>query len=174
MTHKASAASSRAGNVRIRQASDHDVEDLTRLINAAFVVEQLVFDGNRVDDLGVRAYMSGGTFLIAEDSGGLGSRRLVGCVYIETRDDRSYLGLLSVRPQRQGTGIGRQLVTAAENFARESGSRAMDLRVISARGEQLLPFYRRLGYEVVRTEPFPPDLATKAPSHYILMSKPLI
>jgi GNAT superfamily N-acetyltransferase len=173
MTHKASAAS-RAGNVRIRQASDHDVEDLTLLINAAFVVERLVFDGNRVDDLGIRAYMSGGTFLIAEDSGALDSGGLVGCVYIESHGDRSYLGLLSVRPQRQGTGIGRQLVTAAENFARESGSRAMDLRVISARGEQLLPFYRRLGYEVVRTEPFPPDLATKAPSHYILMSKPLI
>jgi hypothetical protein len=50
----------------------------------------------------------------------------------------------------------------------------MDLRVISARGEQLLPFYRRLGYEFVRTEPFPPDLVAKAPSHYILMSKPLM
>ena len=50
----------------------------------------------------------------------------------------------------------------------------MDLRVISARGDELLPFYRRLGYEFVRTEPFPADLATKAPSHYILMSKPLV
>jgi N-acetylglutamate synthase-like GNAT family acetyltransferase len=160
---------SRSGNIRIRQASDGDVEELTRLINAAFVVEQVVFAGDRVDDLGVRAYMSGGTFLIAEDSSGV-----VGCVYIETRDDRSYLGLLSVQPARQGTGIGRQLVTVAENFARGSGARVMDLRVISARAEQLLPFYRRLGYEVVRSEPFPADLATKAPSHYILMSKPLI
>jgi GNAT superfamily N-acetyltransferase len=173
MAPNASTAS-RSGNVRIRQASDGDVEELTRLINAAFVVEQVVFDGDRVDDLGVRAYMSGGTFLIAEDSSGLDSRGLAGCVYIETREDRSYLGLLSVQPPRQGTGIGRQLVTAAETLARESGSRAMDLRVISARGEQLLPFYRRLGYEVVRTEPFPADLATKVPSHFILMSKPLV
>jgi len=173
MTPNASTAS-RSGNIRIRQASDGDVEELTRLINAAFVVEQVVFDGDRVDDLGVRAYMGSGTFLIAEDSGGLNTRGLVGCVYIETRGERSYLGLLSVQPARQGVGIGRQLVTTAENFARESGSRVMDLRVISARGEQLLPFYRRLGYEFVRTEPFPADLAAKAPSHYILMSKPLI
>jgi GNAT superfamily N-acetyltransferase len=156
-------------DVRIRIGSDDDVPALTRLINAAFVVEQVVFDGNRVDDLGVRAYMSGGTFLVAEDSGGL-----AGCVYVETRSDRSYLGLLSVQPVRQGTGLGRQLVAAAEKFARESGSRAMDLRVISARGEQLLPFYQRLGYQVVRTEPFPANLAAKVPSHYILMSKPLI
>jgi N-acetylglutamate synthase-like GNAT family acetyltransferase len=168
MTRNANTAS-RSENIRIRQASDSDVEQLTRLINAAFVVEQVVFDGNRVDDLGVRAYMGSGTFLIAEDSGGV-----AGCVYIETRDARSYLGLLSVQPARQGAGLGRQLVATAENFARESGSRVMDLRVISARSEQLLPFYRRLGYEFVRTEPFPADLATKAPSHYILMSKSLI
>jgi len=168
MTRNASTAS-RSGNIRIREASDDDVEALTKLINAAFVVEQVVFDGDRVDDLGVRAYMSGGTFFIAEDSSGL-----AGCVYIETRDDRSYLGLLSVQPARQGTGIGRRLVTVAENFARQSGARVMDLRVISARSDELLPFYRHLGYEFVRAEPFPADLAAKAPSHYILMSKPLV
>lgn len=168
MTRNASTAP-QSGNIRIRQASDDDVEALTKLINAAFVVEQVVFDGNRVDDLGVRAYMSGGTFLIAEDSSGV-----AGCVYVETRVDRSYLGLLSVQPALQGTGIGRQLVNAAENFARQSGARVMDLRVISARGEELLPFYRRLGYDFVRTEPFPANLAAKTPSHYILMSKPLV
>jgi GNAT superfamily N-acetyltransferase len=162
-------SSSSESKVRIRPASDEDVTVLRRLINAAFVVEQAVFDSNRVDDLGVRAYMSGGTFLLAEDSSGL-----AGCVYIESRGERSYLGLLSVQPARQGAGLGRQLVHAAENLARESGSRAMDLRVISARGEQLLPFYKRLGYEVVRTEPFPANLAAKVPAHYILMSKLLV
>ncbi len=154
--------------IRIRPAGDEDVPALTRLINAAFVVEQVVFDGNRVDDLGVRAYMSGGTFLVAEDSGALAA-----CVYIETRNDRSYLGLLSVQPARQGAGLGRQLVAAAEILARESGSRVMDLRVISARGEQLLRFYQRLGYKFIRTEPFPANLVAKVSSHYILMSKPL-
>jgi GNAT superfamily N-acetyltransferase len=156
-------------DVRIRLASDDDVSALTRLINAAFVVEQIVFDGNRVDDLGVRAYMGSGTFLVAEDSIGL-----VGCVYVETGTKRSYLGLLSVQPARQGLGLGRQLVTAAEKLARDSGSRIMDLRVISPRAEQLLPFYERLGYAFVRTEPFPTDLVTKVPSHYVLMSKPLM
>src|SRR5258708_12740944 len=91
-------------DLRIRIGSDDDVPGLTRLINAAFVVEQVVFDGNRVDDLGVRAYMSGGTFLVAEDSGGL-----AGCVYIETRNERSYLGLLSVHPARPGAGLVRHL-----------------------------------------------------------------
>ena len=153
---------------RIRRATDDDVPALTRLINAAFVVEQVVFEGDRVDDLGVGVYMSSGTFLVVD-----GSEALGGCVYIEKRGDRSYLGLLSVQPGRQGAGMGRQLVAAAENFARESGSRAMDLRVISARAEHLLPFYERLGYHVVRTEPFPANLVTKVPSHFVVLSKPL-
>ncbi len=46
-------------------------------------------------------------------------------------------------------------------------------RVISARAEQLLPFYLRLGYRETGTRPFPADLASKVPAHYILMSKPL-
>jgi predicted N-acetyltransferase YhbS len=155
--------------MHIRRANDEDVPALTRLINAAFVVEQIVFEGDRVDDLGVRVYMSSGTFLVAEDSGAL-----VGCVYIETRGNRSYLGLLSVQPESQGTGVGRRLVAAAENFGRESGSQIMDLRIISARQEQLSPFYQRLGYCFIRTEPFPANSATKIPSHFILLSKSLI
>ena len=155
--------------MRIRRGTDDDVPALTQLINAAFVVEQVVFDGDRVDDLGVRVYMSGGTFLVAEDAG-----PLAGCVYIETRGDRSYLGLLSVQPARQGAGLGRRLVAAAEYYARESRSRIMDLRVISPRADELLPFYQHLGYQFVRTEPFPSTLATKVPSHYIFMSKLLV
>lgn len=154
----------------IRPANDEDVSALTALINAAFVVEQIVFDGDRIDDLGVRVYMSSGSFLVAE---GGDSRTPWGCVYVEHRGDVSYLGLLSVQPKRQGTGLGRRLVAAAEEFARSAGSRTMELRVISARGGQLLPFYQRLGYAIVRNEPFPANLAAKVESHYILMSKQL-
>lgn len=155
----------KSGSIAIRQACEADVEALTRLINAAFVVERVVFEGDRVDANEVRAYMRKGTLLLGEDNG-----RLVGCVYIELRENRGYLGLLSVDPPRQGLGIGGNLVTAAEHFARKSGARAMDLRVISARAE-LLPFYRRCGYDQTGTAPFAPGSKAKIPSHYILMSK---
>ncbi len=161
-------SASRAGELRIRRAARDDVAALTRLINAAFTVEQVAFDGDRVDAQGVRGYMKSGTFLLAEDAAGL-----VGCVYIEAWGERSYLGLLSVEPKRQGSGLGRKLMAEAENFARAAGCRAMDLRVISPRAERLLPFYLRLGYRETGTRPFPADLASKVPAHYILMSKPL-
>ncbi len=84
-------SASRAGELRIRRGARDDVAALTRLINAAFTVEQVAFDGDRLDAQGVRGYMKTGTFLLAEDAAGL-----AGCVYIEARGERSYLGLLSV------------------------------------------------------------------------------
>ncbi len=153
-------------NSPIRPATFADVPALTRLINAAFVVESVAFDGDRVNEQGVRGYMNTGTFLLVEDVAGLS-----GCVYVECDRERSYLGLLSVAPRRQGLGLGRRLVAEAEKFARESGCVVMDLRVISPRAKQLLPFYLRLGYHEAGAQPFPHNLSSKVPAHYILMSK---
>lgn len=83
--------------VCLRIAESADAEALSRLINAAFVVEQPFIEGERTDPDGVRAYMAKGKFLLAEDSVGL-----VGCVYVELRGERGYLGLLGVDPARQG------------------------------------------------------------------------
>ena len=160
-------SSSPARSTRIRAAVPGDAEDVARLINAAFVVERAVFDGDRTNPENVRGLMNTGRFLLAEDAAGL-----VGCVHVELRGERGYLGLLSVEPSRQGTGLGRELVSVAEEYSRAAGCRAIDLRIVSARGE-LLPFYRRLGYVENGTAPFPAGLQTKVPSHYILMVKPL-
>jgi ribosomal protein S18 acetylase RimI-like enzyme len=152
----------------MRLASSDDIPGLVRLINVAFVVEQFVFDGDRINTEETQAFMETGKFLIAEDSTGF-----VGCVYLEVRKGRGYLGLLAVDPQRQGTGLGRQLVAAAEDYFRVAGCCAVDLRVISQR-TPLPPFYRRLGYAEIGTAPFSPSLQTKVPGHYIIMSKSLI
>lgn len=154
--------------IAIHEAGPADVEALTALINAAFIVEHVVFDGDRVDAAGVRGYMQKGTFLVGTEAGAV-----IACVYVELREDHGYLGLLSVDPARQGCGLGGKMVAAAEDLARRAGARVMDLRVISARSE-LLPFYERLGYQVIRAEPFPANLPAKMPSHFIHLSKPLV
>jgi GNAT superfamily N-acetyltransferase len=152
----------------IRLALSDDIPGLVRLINAAFVVERFVFDGDRINSEETQAFMETGKFLIAEDSAGF-----VGCVYLEVCKDRGYLGLLAVDPPRQGTGLGRKLVAAAEEYFRDAGCGAVDLRIISQR-TPLPPFYRRLGYAEIGTAPFSPSLQTKVPGHYIVMSKSLI
>jgi ribosomal protein S18 acetylase RimI-like enzyme len=163
----AAKATSRGDTLGFRTASLADGPALARLINRAFRVEQPFIAGERIDLDGVRAYMEKGKFLLAEDSAAL-----AGCVFLELRGNHGYLGLLGVDPLRQGSGLGRKLMDAAEDFFRQAGCVAVDLRVISAR-TPLPDFYRHLGYFETGTAPFAPDAPLKVPCHYILMSKTL-
>jgi GNAT superfamily N-acetyltransferase len=164
---EAAKPSSTRETVRIRNAVSADIEALTSLINIAFRAELPFIEGDRIHPGGVREYMRKGEFLLAEDSAGL-----AGCVYVEVRGDRGYLGLLGVEPRRQGTGLGRALMDAAEDFFRTRNCAAVDLRIVSAR-TPLPAFYRHLGYVETGTAPLPPDAAVKVPCHFILMSKML-
>jgi predicted N-acetyltransferase YhbS len=162
-----------AADSSIRIATDTDCEAIRRLINQAFEIERFLKKGggDRLQNDGeYEALWERGTFLIREENGAL-----VGCVYVEPRGDRAYLGLLSIDPARQGEGLGKQLNAAAEEFARKQGCRWMDLRVVSPRAEVLLPIYRRLGYAETATQEYPPVLVEKMtiPGHFIVMAKPL-
>jgi predicted N-acetyltransferase YhbS len=157
----------------IRLATDADIEAIRRLVNQAFEVERFLKKGggDRLQGDGeLESLWQRGTFLVKEEDG-----VPVGCVYVEQRGDRAYLGLLSIAPTRQGAGLGKQLNVAAENFAREQGCRWMDLRVVSPRADLLLPVYRRLGYVETGTEEYPEVLVEKMtiPGHFILMAKQL-
>lgn len=156
------------GYPRVRVAVQKDVAELTKLINAAFVVERPFLEGERIDERGTRGFFEKGKFLVLEDSSGMH-----GCVYCELRGDRGYIGLLAVYPARQGTGLGRKLMASAEEFFRSAGCVVADLRIISQR-TPLPALYRHLGYEETGTAPFAASLPLKAPGHYILMSKQLL
>ena len=153
--------------MRFRMAEPSDVDALVRLINAAFSVEKFFIDDDRISADEVGRLMTTGEFIIARDADGM-----AGCVYVEFRGNRAYLGLLSVDPARQRSGFGKRLMTAAEFHARAAGARHMDLRIVDLRHE-LPEFYRRLGYTVTGTSPFSNDIITKRPCHFINMSKPL-
>jgi predicted N-acetyltransferase YhbS len=160
-------ASQSSPEFRIRLAEASDTDALVRLINAAFVVEKVAIEGNRIDSEKLRALFESGKFLLLEDAA-----ELVGCVYIEIRNRRGYLGLLGVQPDRQKSGLGRRLVEAAEDYLRKANCEAVDLRIVSVRTE-LPPFYERLGYTPTGTAPIPDTIPLKVPSHFILMSKAL-
>lgn len=149
--------------VEIRRAGAEDAETLVRIINLAFQVEKFFIAGDRIDLAGVRAFLEKGEFLIA------GSQ---GCVYVEPRGDRCYLGLLSVDPALQKTGMGRRLMLAAEDRARRLGCRAIDLRVVNLRSE-LPAFYRHLGYSENGTSQFPPEIPVLQRCHFVHMAKVL-
>lgn len=152
----------------IRVATEADFDTVMRLINAAFAIELSFKVRDRVNRPELEEYFRKGDFLLSEENG-----RSTGCVFVERTGERAYLGLLSVDPSLQKQGLGRRLVAAAEEFARELGAHHMDLTVVNIRLE-LLAIYEKLGYRATGTEPFPPaQLPTTQPCHLIRMSKEL-
>ena len=152
----------------IRLAQPADAAQITRLINAAFhVAEGFFIDGPRLGQSEVEQKLQKGNFLLAEADG-----KLNGCVYIEMRGERSYLGLLSVDPNCQKGGLGSRLMSEAEEHCRSRGSQFMDILIVSVRTE-LAPYYQHRGYSQTGTTPFEENVETKMPVHFINMSKPL-
>ena len=158
----------------VRLATTADADALVHVINRAYRVESHIFHGQRTDaaDIHQRLRAPNVCFLVVDDDEAATPRRLAGAVYVETCGDRGYFGMLSVDPDRQGRGLGRTLVAAAEARALAAGSAFMDLDVVDQRGE-LADFYGALGYVVTGSTPYGNEAATKVPVVLIRMSKPL-
>lgn len=155
--------------LRIRPATVADRPRLIPVINAAFAIESFL-EGTRTDDARLTAMMDKGIILAAED----GEERLLGCVYVEVRGERGFLGQLAVDPAHQCKGLAVRLVAAAEEYLRLQGCREVEITVLSQRTE-LPPIYRRYGYREAGREEFHPTQPLKpgVECHGIVMVKQL-
>lgn len=70
---------------------------------------------------------------------------LVGCVNLQITKEGIYLGMFSVHPLIQNEGIGKQLLQAAEEFAKAKNIQRIYMTVIDVRTE-LIAWYERKGY----------------------------
>ncbi|WEH43220.1 GNAT family N-acetyltransferase [Streptomyces sp. NBC_01218] len=151
-----------AHRLTFRDAADDDVPALVELVESAYrgessragwTTEAHLLEGRRTDEDGVREVLAtpGGRLLVAEQDGAM-----VACCQLEHRDDAAYFGMFSVRPGRQGAGLGKTVIAEAERVAREEwGVTEMQMTVISLRTE-LIAFYERRGYaRTGRMSPFP-------------------
>lgn len=155
----------------MRYATDDDVPELVRIINAAYRVEDFFIKGDRtsVEDIGARMAAPDVRFLVVEsgDSGALAAT-----VCVDVRGGRGHFALLSVDPVFQGQGLGRLLVRAVEDHCRAAGCVALDLDVVNLR-EELPSFYAALGFVAFDTAPFPDTGKLRRDAHVILMAKSL-
>ncbi len=79
------------------------------------------------------------------------------CVALTDKGDGlAYVGMVTVDPQRQGSGTGRALLAAAERWAADRlGTRRVEMTVIRQRLE-LIAWYERRGYRRTgELTPFP-------------------
>lgn len=96
--------------------------------------------------------------------------RVVGAVRIQQLDDGlGEFGMLVAAPDQRGTGLGRDLVNFAEQWARSHGLAGMQLELLVPRTWQhpvkefLRGWYTRIGYQVVRTGDFSADFPDLVP-----------
>lgn len=151
----------------MRFAEAADIQAIAGLVNAAFRPERFFITTDRTNPEKVAALLEKGKFILFLDAG-----ILVGCVYAEIRSERGYFGLLSVDPTRQRSGLGAQLIAAAEDYCRAAGCRFIDLTFVNVRHE-LPVYYRRFGYAESGVLPFPPDQHPNQSVHLVRMSKTL-
>jgi GNAT superfamily N-acetyltransferase len=154
-----------ADTITLRAADAADISRIVSLLNAAFAMEWDFINRDRTSAAEIARYMTAGSFLVVDGEEGA----LATCMYLEQRGDRLYLGMLAVSPDRQGRGLGRQMMAAAERHAASLGCSALDIRIVDRRTE-LPPFYRSLGFVDNGTEPLDDPLLTK-PAHFIRMTK---
>jgi ribosomal protein S18 acetylase RimI-like enzyme len=83
---------------------------------------------------------------------------MVGCVALtEKGGGLFYLGMFTVATDRQGGGLGKRLLTAAEDHARRVHATCIEMQVIRQRTE-LIAWYERRGYRPTgEARPFPYD-----------------
>ena len=175
------------GSLGFRTANEADIEKLHGLVESAYrgasakagwTHEADLLDGQRTDQQELADIIADAdqTLTLAFDGDDL-----VGCVNVAKRGEgRGYLGMLTVDPQRQAGGLGRQLIAEAERAAvADFGASVMEMTVIAQRAE-LIAYYERRGYVLTpETRPFPihdPRFgdAKRDDLYFVVMEKALV
>lgn len=154
-----------------RYATEADIPELVRIINAAYRVEDFFVYGDRTsaDDIATRMADPAMAIIVvdAPDSSGL-----AGAVLVDIHDRRGHFAMLSVDPPYQGRGIARLLINAVEEHCRSAGCGALDLEIVNLR-EELPAFYEAMGFAPGETAPFPNTAKLKRDAHLVIMTKAL-
>jgi ribosomal protein S18 acetylase RimI-like enzyme len=135
----------------ISKAELKDVEAIASLVNSAYrgtyakqgwTTEADLIDGTRTDAQALAEIIRRrDTTLLKYERDG----RVIACVELRVSDTRLYLGMLTVEPSIQGGGIGKEMLRAAEEFAKSQHCNSVYMTVITVRKE-LIEWYKRHGY----------------------------
>ncbi|WP_402461710.1 GNAT family acetyltransferase [Isoptericola aurantiacus] len=122
---------------QIREVADADVEQVVALWRACDLTRP--WNDPRADVAAARRNPTS-TVLVAHDEAGV-----VGSVMAGYEGHRGWLYYVAVAPSSQGTGLGRRLVAAAEEWLRAAGASKVRLMVRTT-NPAALGFYEALGY----------------------------
>jgi GNAT superfamily N-acetyltransferase len=149
----------------LKRAVEADYSEVVEIVNLAFRgsgdvrswnVERQFIEGQRITEPRLREELAtnpDALLLVYRDQPG---GPLLGSVWLQAREDGVwYLGLLTIRPDLQKRQLGRELLAAAEDYAKARGGHHMRMTVVNLR-DTLIAWYVRRGYVLTgETQPFP-------------------
>ena len=145
----------------ITKAAIVDISQLNRLINSAYrgesskkgwTTEANILEGLRTTEEELKEILADSKNTILKFSH---DDQIQACVLLIEKEQKLYLGMLTVSPELQNSGIGKQLLHQAETHALALGLPRIVMTVISVRTE-LIDWYKRHGYvDTGKREPFP-------------------
>ena len=167
----------------ITQATIADAAELSALINSAYrgetskkgwTTEADLLEGTRTTPKELATIITTPHHYLLKF---IRDEKIIGSVLLIAKKDVLYLGMLTVSPELQNSGIGKQLLQAAEQLAQQLELSRIQMTVIGIRKE-LLAWYMRNGYEDTGVrEPFPFGEGDKAltsePLDFIVLEKKL-
>ena len=141
-------------NQQITVATPTDITAITALLNSAYrgesshqgwTTEAHLIGGNvRTDENNLQQVMHIPESIILKYVND--EKDIVGCVNLQQKMGKVYLGMFSVSPHLQGFGIGKHILTAAEEYAAQLHCNIIFMQVITQRTE-LIDWYKRHGYK---------------------------
>lgn len=152
----------------IAKANIEDIPQLVALLNSAYRGEgskqgwtteaDLIAGEQRTDIATVKEVMDQPGSIILKYTNEEGE--IIGTVNLQQHERGLYLGMFAVSPVLQGGGIGKQLLKAADEYAKEVSVATIYMSVVSVRKE-LIDWYKRHGYaETGERKPFVEDEIT--------------
>ncbi|TQV84962.1 GNAT family N-acetyltransferase [Aliikangiella coralliicola] len=147
--------------VTFRHATTSDSKVIAQLVNSAYrgdssragwTTEADLLEGTRITAERVEELIEVQNSLILLC---LKDHNIVGCVHLQRNKDGCYLGMFVVKPELQGSGIGKTFLQAAESLVQNLWDiKKIWMTVIDIRTE-LIAFYERRGYcRTGKTKPF--------------------
>lgn len=152
-------------NEKIKIATTADAAAITALLNSAYrgeisklgwTTEAHLIAGNvRTDEYSLQLVMNqpGSVVLKYSDQ----KHQLIGCVNLQQHGSKIYLGMFSVSPQLQGRGVGKEILDAAEEYAKYVQCKTIYMNVISVRKELIDWYLRRRFRDTGEIIPFKED-----------------
>jgi ribosomal protein S18 acetylase RimI-like enzyme len=145
----------------ITKATLQDIPALNTLINSAYrgesskkgwTTEAHLLEGKRTTEEELTAIFLDpkNTFLKYTEND-----KIIGSVLLVEKEHQLYVGMLTVSPELQNSGIGKKMLAEAEVHAKTLGLSTLSMTVVSVRLE-LIAWYNRHGYvDTGEREPFP-------------------